>query len=312
MDEVDKVEDAAEEFGDAFGEDEGTQPIEEPEKGEAEEEPTPDEPEEESPEEPEEEPEKPEEEKEEPATDDATAAEESSELGEFGTYEDLEQKYKTLRGMYNSEVKKEKEPPKEEEPEPEADFATEISGIAEEVSKLESVKLASDEHGEEIGKAIVDATGLIVKKVLGTMEQRQVQRFGEFSQEVKPLHEHYVNAETRAHLDTIQEAHPDFMDYVKSGELKLWVQSLGGIKKQVFEKTYSDGAASDVVDMVNEFRASKGYSEAPKEEKKDKPKKEVDTSKLEDMEAVDTKKGPVSSSKAGVSQDDFGGAFNED
>lgn len=306
-------EKTAEDFGEAFGEDEGTPPIEESEEGATKEEPTPAETEEESPKEPEEEPDepgseeepaKPEEDKEKPATDDAAADDKP-------TYEELEQQYKSLQGMYNFEVKKKKEPPKEEpepEEEPEADFATEVSGIVEKISNLESVKNADDEVGEGLSKALADVTGLIAKEILSTMEQRQAQRFGDFSKEVQPLHEHYVNAETREKLNTIETTHPDFMKYVKSGELKLWVESHEGLKKSLYSEVYENGGTSDIVDMVAEFRASKGYNEAPKEEHE----KEVDTSRLEDMEAVPVKKGPVIAKKAGADQSDFGAAFEED
>ncbi|MCK5235807.1 MAG: hypothetical protein KAR06_02385 [Deltaproteobacteria bacterium] len=301
---------SAEDFGEAFGEDEGTPPIEEPEKDEAKEEPTPAEPEkEELPEVPEieEEPVKPEEKEEKPVADDAA-------VDDKPTYEELEarlektgQQYSTLQGMYNAGLKK--EPLEEEEPEPETDFSADIAGIVEKVSNLESVKNADDEVGEGLSKTLVEVTGLITKEVLSTMDKRQEQRFGKISEEVKPLQEHYVNAETREHLNTIQTAHPDFMKYVESGELKVWVESQGGLKKSLYGTVYDTGKASDVVDMVAEFRNSKGYNEAPKKEQK----KEVDTSKLEDMEAIEAKKSPVNTSKAGSSsEDDFGAALEED
>lgn len=265
------------------------------------------------PEEEEESPEKPAEEKpadekpEIPAEDDAPA----EGADEKPTYEKLEQQHKTLQGMYNKAVK-EIPPEKEEEPEeetPEENFTLDIAAIAEEIEKLPGVVAAIDEHGEEMGSALKDATGLIMEKVngvLGDMTKRVEGRFGKISEVVEPIQADHAKSKDEAHEKAIKDKHPDYRTYVDSGELREWVNTHDGIELNVLNGVMKQGTPSEAIDLIAKFREAKGYVE--KKEPEEIPEEEIDESKkkkLEDMEAIDVKKTPVSLGKGKGGKDDF-------
>jgi hypothetical protein len=231
--------------------------------------------------------------------------------------EETEHKYSTVSGMYNSlakqkEDKKEEPPAEPQKEEPKVDLNQESSAITEEISKLESLKTVNEEHGEEIGKTLVEVAGILAKNLTSNFNERLNQRFGEVLEKVTPAHEYYVKTADEKHLDSIVGEHPDFATYVESGELKTWVLAHKGIEKEIFTKVYAEGSAAEIIDMVGKFRETKGYAE--KEEPEPKKEPEIDDhkkKKLEDMEVVDTKKTPVSPGKGKGGKQDYENSWDE-
>ena len=308
---------AEDSYDDAWNEESGEiegdkeEPIEEPEEPEGEaKEPTPDEPVEA------EEPEA----KEELAKDDPPAKEEVEDgKPSYDELEDqftkLQHKNSTLEGMYNSEVRKRSEAPKEEpepeEEEPEETFTLDTESITKEIEELPSFKAASDEHGEEVGAVLKDATGLMMEKVNGalkTMSERVKERFGEVSDVVKPMQADHVRSKDEARESTIKEAHPEYRTYVDSGELREWVDTHDGIELDVLNGVMKKGTTPEAIKLITKFREAKGYVEKPEEAPEaDDSKKE----KLENMEAVETKKRPVSPGKGKASKENFDDSWDE-
>lgn len=226
----------------------------------------------------------------------------------------LNQKHSTLQGMYNSEVKKDKAPKEEpisEEPEEEEeDFAPVTEAMSKQIGELDSVKALKEEYGDEIGGALNDVAGLVIKSVMGDVSKRLKNQFGEVSEMVNPLQVQYAQSGRDAFDNSVIEAHPDYHTYVENGELEEWVESQPGSNGKAFQAAYTEGDTQDVIELVAAFRKDKGYSE--EKQKTPEEEEEVDTSKLEDMEVVDTKKTPISGKgKGAVDMNDFDGAWKE-
>lgn len=223
-------------------------------------------------------------------------------------FADLEHKNSTLQGMYNSEVKKKapaeepKEEPEEKE-EPEADF----SGLTEGIGEIDSVKQAKKDYGDDIGKAFSDVASHITKNVMSEVTKMVEEKVGKISEVVKPIQEGHTAAVLKSHEDEILEAHPDYNTYVDSGELFKFIEAQSGLTATVYREVVENGKAADVIELVKSFRDEKGYVEKEPEDSKD----EIDTEKLEDMEAVPNKKTPVTGIKGGADENDFDGAFDE-
>ncbi len=232
------------------------------------------------------------------------------------TIDQLRHKYNTLQGMYNSEVKKTKEAPKEEvqteleKKESEIEVAYDTSALTDAIGNLESVKKAKEDYGDDVGNAFSDVANFVVKNVMGEVSKIVEDKIGKISEVVKPLEDNYAAATEKAHDDAIIEAHPDYSTYLESGELIQFIEGQKGLTLKLYQNVVESGNASDVIELVQAFRESKGYVEE-KEKEPETPKKEIDTSKLEDMEAVSTKKTPVTGTKGGADKNDFGGAFQE-
>lgn len=301
----DSFEDAWDEDPEDAGGDDET-PTDDAESQEVEEEPEP-EPE---PKEPEDEPAK-----EEPADDKPG----DSEKG-VDALEQVQHKYDTISGMYNSEIKKRQaaedelallkegtQPKPDEKTDVDKDAEPDASTIIDAIAEMDEVKALAEEFGEEGTNAFKAIAGKIYTQIKGEMSQDLKGKLGEVSEKIDPLQKEYAENAGAKHWNAIDEAHPDNEKYVDNGELQAWVEGQTGILKGAYEGVLKDGNAADVIDLFTAFKKAKGYDKA---EEKD-PEDEVDNSKLEDMEVVEDKKPPVSSGrKRGVSDDDFGGAFD--
>lgn len=299
-------------------------PTEEAEEleGEAEEKPTPEESEEEEIEEEAEE--KPKEEEEAAL---GEGGEEEAEEGE--TLEKVQHKYKTVSGMYDSEVLKRKNAedelallkagkqpsPKEEEtekPEDKKEVALDVSSLTKTIQESESFKALGDEYGEEMTTALTDMAANIAKTVIGDVIHKVNGKFDQFSEILNPLQTSYAEAEGKTHFDALTEAHSDYKKHVDSGELEEWINGQPNYKRKMYTEVYDEGEVGDVIDLFTTFKTAKGYTEPEKEEKETPaPKKKINKTKLEDMEVVDTKKSPVSGVKGAAAKNDFEGAWEE-
>jgi hypothetical protein len=301
-------------FDEAIAEDGGEEPTEKAEEpeGEAEEEPTSEEAEEEEPVE-----EKP---KEEPEGEETPKEDKVEKTDDGETLETLNHKYKTLQGMYNSvvqkapkvdEPKEEGDEPKPTEEESKDDFKQYTAELVESIGKIESVKAVAEEHGEEVQTALADVASFVAENVMSKMSEKFEAKFGQLSDVVNPIRESHAKTADEAHFEAVTSAHPDFDTYIESGELREWVESQQGLNKKIYTEAYDDGDTQDVIDLVAAFRDSKGYAEKKEEPEEKKETKSVDQSKLEDMEAIESKKSPVTTGKSKPSKGDFDAGWDE-
>lgn len=77
---------------------------------------------------------------------------------------------------------------------------------------------------------------------------------------LKPLQQREeVDART-AHFNAIEQAHPDFESVVESRELANWIDQQPSFAKQAIQQVMKAGTASDVIEMLDAFKASAGKS----------------------------------------------------
>jgi hypothetical protein len=218
--------------------------------------------------------------------------------------------------MYNSEVKKKADPapdagdePSDKVEEKPQDFTEATSALADEISKLDSVKALSEGYDDDLTAAMKDVAAKTAEIIFGSMGKMVDGRLGDVKGLIAPIQEAQDKADNKSHVDTIVDAHPDFEKYVENRELSEWVESKVGLLGDAYKNAYKNGSTAQIVEMVAAFRDEKGY--ADKEPEKE-IEKDVDTDKLENMEAVDTVKSPASPSggkKKGAQ--DYDGAWEE-
>jgi hypothetical protein len=182
--------------------------------------------------------------------------------------------------------------------------------MSKQIGELDSVKALKEEYGDDIEGALNDVAGLVTKTVMADVSKRLKSQFGEVEEKIAPLQSQHAQSGRDAFDNSVISEHPDYSKYVESGELKTWVESQPGLNGKAFQAAYSEGDNKDVIELVAAFRKAKGYAE----EEQEVPEKEgkVDTSKLEDMEVVDTKKTPISGrGKGAVDMNDYEGAWDE-
>jgi hypothetical protein len=249
------------------------------------------------------------------------------------TLESVTQKYKTLQGMFNSEVRKTKDledkvalkdggddqkaedkSGKKEEVKDEP--AVDMPAILSEIAELDSFKNVKEEYGDDLTNLFNDiATKLITitNQATSGLSKEMTGKFGELSEVVNPLHSSHVKSEGNKHVNALVEAHSDAQEIVESGDLRKWIEEQPAYKKKMYTEVYEDGATADVIDLFSTYKKENGLTEAeePEEEKseEEKPEDATKQEKLEDMEDIDIKKTPVSTRSGGVDQNDFGAAF---
>ncbi|MBZ0158402.1 MAG: hypothetical protein K8I29_19565 [Alphaproteobacteria bacterium] len=240
-----------------------------------------------------------------------------------GTADDFEHKYKTLQGMFNSEAKKRKDLEEElgrlrAEKAPSASASSEPSSTplpAEKATEGEKepeiIPFDKDEEFRAFREEFPEVADFVAKalKLHNALLTRQLE--GVLSA-VRPIHEAHQQSAAERHFQVIREAHPDFEQFVNaekgSGELIDWIESLPAYKKSVYRAVVENGSTADVVDLLSDFKQAKGYG--AKEEKKASPPDPAKKQALEGMEAVKTRKTPVSTA-AKRGREDFVGAFEE-
>lgn len=333
---------ADDEFGEAFdeavaedgGEEEApTKEAEGPEgKAEEQEEEIP--AEEPNPEEAEGEPEKKEAEKE-PAKEDPESGKIDEDEPEE-TLETISHKYSTLQGMFNSLDRKHKDlegqfalnkgddkegvkGQAEEQEETKEKPVIEAAIVLEEIGKLDSVKGLKEEYGDEMTNAFNDVANTLVtmtNQAVAGLSKEIMGKFGQLSDVVDPLQDSHLKSEEESHASAILEAHPDIEEIVEKGDIREWIEEQPEYKRKMYTDVYNDGATKDVIDLFTTFKTEKGLlkAEAPAEEEDAEAEKAVDKEKqekLEDMEAIETKKSPVSEGKGGVGKNNYDAAWEE-
>lgn len=228
-------------------------------------------------------------------------------------YEKLEQKHRTLQGMYNSEVRKKREDkpepetpePKEEVPEAKEDANELEDAILNELSALPSVQAAQKEFGDEMPKALADATKLILGKVDA--------RINQLEGALAPVSETYTKISMDKHFAEIEAVHPDRQELVDSGAVRNWINSQPTYKQEMYRKVYEQGTSDELVDLFTTFKNESDYEPSAVPEKKAKAKSDKSKATddaLADQEAVPKRNSPTNpSGKGGASKDDFEGAW---
>lgn len=157
---------------------------------------------------------------------------------------------------------------------------------------------------DEVGPMMLEMGNVVMKKAAAMVLKAAETIFQHVGPVVKSAEE---QAQER-HFAAIKEKHPDYDGYIEKGEIKDWIAELPAYKKEAYQKVYDRGTTQDMIDMVTEFRNAKGYAGGTEKKNGDAP---VDEKKINGLEAVKSRKGPISTSGKSKDPNDFSSAFSE-
>lgn len=80
------------------------------------------------------------------------------------------------------------------------------------------------------------------------------------SEKVKPVEYAINNYVVDSHVAAIQRAHPDVIDIVASGELDAWQATLSPWEQRGVQMVRDAGTAEEVIELLNQYKSSKGES----------------------------------------------------
>lgn len=219
--------------------------------------------------------------------------------------ESLEQKYKTLQGMYNQlkEEKKEKPPAPEEKAPPPPDFSALFDNLDADLSDDIREELTNyEEEFDHISRFEGLKREQLAKRLIALMEA-SFQKLGE---QLKPLYKTVGETAQSAHYATLKGAHDDFEQIRDSGALKEWIDSKPKIFQKALKDVYQNGETQDVIELFDTFKEETNYKKSVTKGK-EKPSERG-------LEIVKTKEKGIPASQPQARQakeDDFSAAFKE-
>lgn len=157
------------------------------------------------------------------------------------------------------------------------------SGLSDE----ELAALFGDFSEKDIAKAVDKLIDLkLENKVLKSVDER-------VQAALSPIQQKEQEAVAQAHYQQILAAHPDAGEIVQGKALGDWVASLPSYARGGVQAILEKGSASEVIEVLNDFKAANGVKNAP-----DVAKKRADDN------VPDTLSGIPSGRTGGVSQQD--------
>lgn len=241
-------------------------------------------------------------------------------------------KHKTLRGMYDSEIKRRREleakleqyekakssPPEADKkaadtPAKEDKPAISADDLIADIWNDPEIKAFADEYGDGVAPAVKKIAGKLAQKNQATLEKA----IREIASLILPVVETHEKTGKESYAAKLKEAHSDYEKYVENGEIESWIKSLPAYKQRAYMDVYDRGEnVSEAIDLIHEFKRAMGYSGngngngGAKEEPTPAPAP-VDKTKTDGLEAVATRKSPISPAGKARGQS-FDDAFNED
>lgn len=230
------------------------------------------------------------------------------------SYEDIEQKYKSLQGMIKSQ---------QEEKDEALRKAQELEDKLAEAMKEKELKPKPDalDLDAELEEYIKDYAFIstneakLRQKELNKLKQDiidEVAKNFKVSQEsVEKLLKEDSETKAAIHLSTILDAHPDYGKSFARKDIVGWVETLSPAKKKANLAIINEGDADEVIDLINVYKEVNNIPILDV----DAPSKKIVTDKknderLENLEVVKSKKAPVTGGGKGKAET-FAEAFNE-
>ena len=103
--------------------------------------------------------------------------------------------------------------------------------------------------------------------------------------------------------------HADFEKYRDDGSLLSWIEAKPRYLQPALKEAYSKGAASDVIDLLSDFKRESNISLTPQPSNNVVPIDPARAAKKQALTTVTTRRGVVNATVS--TPDDFEGAFNE-
>lgn len=114
----------------------------------------------------------------------------------------------------------------------------------------------------------------------------------------------------RMHFDAIESAHADYRDYVDSGELDTWIESLPYRDALKWQEVKTKGNARQVIEMFNTFKHER-QADDPQDQQLDNQQPAGQQDKAAAAEGV-RRRGSIPNAQGGKAKaSDFDGAFEE-
>ena len=261
----------------------------------------------------------------------AKDAEEASKSTPVDDAAKMEQKYKTLQGIHRhdketweqertrlqADLEEAKKPktPKEETPKKEE---TAVSKEFEEnLTDEQKAILAEYEKDFDL---VSKYEGLKREKALKALEKRILKSFEDKSKEleerflakVAPLADTLRTTEEKEHFNLIKSAHPDFETYRDDGSILNWIGTKPKYMQDALKKTYSEGAAEDVVDLITDYKRENNLLPDETNNESSQPSNVVNIKRAEKKKALTAvvgKHGAINIAHA--TSTDYDSAFDE-
>lgn len=127
---------------------------------------------------------------------------------------------------------------------------------------------------------------------------------------IAPVIQLETDVDKARHFDVIRQEHSDFETYRDDGTIMKWIESKPRYMQESLRKTYEQGAAEDVVDLITDFKRENNITiEQPSENTNIVDIKNKRDEKKQNLRTVGGRKVAVSASHSVA--DDFEGAFDE-
>jgi hypothetical protein len=171
------------------------------------------------------------------------------------------------------------------------------------VSKMEGLK-----RKQELDK--------LKKELVDILEGKTKELSSQFNSKLTPIATNQQEAEKIRHFGYLSSQHPDYEKYRDDGSILNWIEAKPKYIQDALKKTYNEGSAEDVVDLISDFKKENNLLEnanndsANQENLIDLERKKAEKAdKKQALTAVSTKRNAVNIAHAPA--DDYDSAFDE-
>jgi len=230
------------------------------------------------------------------------------------TYEEVEQKYKSLQGMIESQQREKDE-------------------LAKKAKELEDKLFAIDEarggkpkpeaqpEDAELTEYLKDYAYIsgneakLRKKELEQLKKDVIEEISKtYEVPIKSVEKIVAeNDEVKAaiHLGSIKEAHEDYGEAFKKEDVVKWVETLSPARKKANMAIIEEGDTEEVIDLITSYKEANNIPITKEESSSDEVKTKIKKDeRLESLEVVKGKKSPVTGGGS-KKVEDYEGAFAE-
>jgi len=128
---------------------------------------------------------------------------------------------------------------------------TNLAAATQAMAEGVDISIFGDFSEEDLAKGVAELN----RRSMAQVEQRLMAVLDE--RLAAPLRAQEAKAATSAHYDTIYGAHPDADEIVESAEFAAWRDNLPAFAKAGVEHAMTNGSAQEVIEVFDEFRATK-------------------------------------------------------
>lgn len=121
----------------------------------------------------------------------------------------------------------------------------------------EEFDLVSQMEGLKRDKALEKLRAEFAKEI----EVRDQKILSQLDEKFKPAAEFITKSEKERdeeakliHFQMLEEAHPDYKEYVKNGSMTKWIETLPSYMREAAKNTYQKGKAEDVIELISDFK----------------------------------------------------------